>query len=187
MPAPGQSDAVAQVALETERLFEECSAGLTRYLRTAQRDADECEDIAQETFVRFFRARCNGEEIANPKAWLYTVGRRLALDYAKKAKPVLLNEEGWRTVESRHAEPPFTAADERSERWSSLPWHALSPAERECLLLRAEGLTFREVADVLDVTVSTAASYVARAVKKFRKSVLEPSETPKHRRAAPLR
>lgn len=158
-----------------------------RYIRGGVRNITDIEDIAQETFVRYFRVRCDGASIDNPKGWLYRVGRRLALDQAKKSKPVLLDEAGWRAVEAEHLQAPAEGAGERSLRSADLPWHLLSPSEREALVLRSEGLTFREAAEVMDVTISTVASYVARAIKKLRQAVTEPSETPEDRRAASLR
>ena len=187
MPSSGKPDAITQVAWETEQLFHEHSSSLIRYLRGAGRNTYDLEDLAQEASIRYFRARCNGKSIQHPKAWLYRVGRRLAIDRAKKAKPVLLDDAGWRSVEAVHSYRPEMDGEGRSLRSSSLPWHLLSPLEKESLLLRAEGLTFREVAEVLDVSISTAASYVARAIKKFRRAVPKTSETPKHRRTAPLR
>ena len=187
MRTSDQPDAIRQAAVETEQLFSEYSASLARYLRTGQREATEIEDLVQETFIRYFQVRCNGETIENPKGWLYRVGRRLVLDQAKKAKPVLLDDEAWRGVEAARAESPSTDDSEQSQRWSHLPWHMLSAMEKECLLLRAEGLTFREVADVLDVSISSAASYVARAIKKFQRAVPKTSETSEYRRTTPLR
>ena len=187
MSVSDQPDAIRQAAIETEQLFSEYSASLVRYLRTGLRDATEIEDLAQETFIRYFQARSNGEEIEHPKGWLYRVGRRLAVDHVRRAKPVLLDEEGWRGVEAARAEPTGDDDAEQSQRWSHLPWHLLSEMEKECLLLRAEGLTFREVAEVLDVSMSSAASYVARAIKKFQRAVPKTIETPDYRRTTPLR
>ena len=188
MPSSGPSDKFTQAAWETEQLYEEHSANLIRYLRGGVRNRNDLEDIAQETFVRYFRARCSGDPIENAKGWLYRVGRRLAIDHARKHRPVLLDEDGWRHVEAEHATLPDWETEQRSLRSSNLPWHKLSPMEKESLLLRAEGFTFREVAEILDVSISTAASYVGRAVKKFRRAVHKRSgETPKHRRATPLR
>ncbi len=181
------SDATARAAWETERLFEEHFSNLIRYLRSGLSNTNDLEDIAQETFIRFFQARSNGEIIENPKGWLYRVGRRLMLDNLKKSKPVLLDEDGWKDVEADHACVPDWADQDRSMRFSKLPWGTLTSSERECLQLRAEGLTFREVAEVLDVSISTVASYVARAIKKLRKSVGKAIETPDHSRATPLR
>lgn len=187
MPSSGQPDAISQVAWETEQLYHKHASNLIRYLRSGGRASNDLEDLAQETFIRYFRARCNGESIQNPKGWLYRVGRHLAIDGARKAKPVLLDEAGWRSVEAKHASHPELDLDERSLRSPKLPWHTLSPLEKECLLLRAEGLTFREVGEVLDVSISTVASYVARAIKKFRRAVPRSSETSKHGRTTPLR
>lgn len=187
MPTPDQRRAIEQAAWETEQLFAEHSANLMRYVRSGVRNVTDIEDIAQETFVRYFQARCNAESIENPKGWLYRVGRRLALDQAKKSKPVLLDEAGWRAVEAEHLHAAAEGPGDRSLQSSDLAWHLLSDSERECLLLRAEGLTFREVAEVLDVSISTVASYVARAIKKLRQAVTEPSETPNDSRAASLR
>jgi len=44
---------------------------------------------------------------------------------------------------------------------------ALTDAERECLLLRAEGLRYREIGEVLGLATSTVAGIVDRAVKKL--------------------
>ena len=187
VPTPGHSDAIQQAAWDTEQLFAEHSSSLIGYLRSGVRNITDIEDIAQETFIRYFQARSNGESIDNPKGWLYRVGRRLALDQAKKAKPVLLDDAGWSKAEAENAYRPPPDSDDRSLRSPNLPWHLLSEMERECLLLRAEGLTFREVAEVLDVSISTVASYVARAVKKLRQAVATPSETPDHGRTAALR
>ena len=71
MSVSDQSGEIRQAAIETEQLFSEYSASLVRYLRTGLRDASEIEDLAQETFIRYFQARSNGEQIENPKGWLY--------------------------------------------------------------------------------------------------------------------
>lgn len=187
MSLSDQRGKASRVAWETEQLFEEYYSSLIAYLRGGIRSRNDLEDIAQETFIRYFRARCGGEKIQRPKSWLYRVGRRLAIDFTRKHRPVLLDEAGWRHVEAEQASESAGAGEERSLRSSNLPWHRLSPQEQESLLLRAEGLTFREVAEVMNVSISTAASYVARAIKKFQRAIPKSSETPQHGRTAPLR
>jgi len=44
---------------------------------------------------------------------------------------------------------------------------ALTDCERECLLLRAEGLRYREISEVLEIPTSTVGDTVDRAVKKL--------------------
>jgi RNA polymerase sigma-70 factor (ECF subfamily) len=43
----------------------------------------------------------------------------------------------------------------------------LPETERECLLLRAEGLRYREIGEVLGIPTSTVADTVTRAIKKL--------------------
>lgn len=187
MPKSRQSDEIQRAAWDTEQLFRQHSASLMRYLRTTVRDPGDLEDLAQEAFIRYFQARSNGESIHSPKAWLYRVGRHLALDHAKKSRPVLLDDAGWRAVEAERSGTAAADDEPQSLRTAPLPWYLLSPLEKECLLLRAEGLTFREAGEVLNVSISTVASYLARAIKKLRRAVHRPHETPQHSGTAPLR
>ena len=43
----------------------------------------------------------------------------------------------------------------------------LPAVERDCVLLRSEGLRYREIADALDVPVSTIADHLERALRKL--------------------
>jgi RNA polymerase sigma-70 factor (ECF subfamily) len=47
----------------------------------------------------------------------------------------------------------------------------LSPQERQCLELRAEGLRYREIADIMALDISTVTTYVDRAVRKIARRV----------------
>ena len=44
---------------------------------------------------------------------------------------------------------------------------SLAAQERECLMLRAEGLRYREIGEVLGIPTSTVADMVERAIKKL--------------------
>lgn len=152
-------------AWETEELFAGNRDGLMRYLRRHLDDLSVAEDIAQESFIRFFQARCQGEAIDQPRAWLYRVAHNLLVDYGRKKRPDLLDEDGWLRIESESAST--THGMEARVEVATLPWHRLTAAEMECLRLRSEGLKFREVGEVLGLSISTVTSYIARAVRKL--------------------
>ena len=166
-------------AWETEELFAECRDSLVRYLRYHLDDLSEAEDIAQESFIRFFRARTQNETILQPRAWIFRVAHNLLVDQGRKKKPELLDDDGWHKVENRFLAKPIA---EVQVQLSQLPWKRLSPMELGCLRLRAEGLKFREIGEVLGLSVSTVVSYISRAVKKLRATENEGRETPHHRR-----
>ena len=118
------------------------------------------------------------------------MAHNLVVDYGRKKKPDLLDEDGWRIIEASLATPELVT--ENQVAISSLPWHKLTPTEMECLRLRAEGLKFREVAEVMDITISTVASYVARAVNKLRETPQGEAskgtgETPQYGRTTAIR
>jgi RNA polymerase sigma-70 factor, ECF subfamily len=164
-------------ARETEDLFAENRDSLVRYLRHQLGDYAVAEDIAQESFIRFFQARSQGEDVLQPRAWLFRVAHNLLIDYGRKKKPELLDADGWLRVGSMEARAEVLA----------LPWHKLTNLEFQCLQLRSEGLKFREVGEVLDLTISTVASYVARALKKLQETETKDSAASEHRRTSPSR
>ena len=168
-------------------MFKQHFSNLVRFLRAGLKYTNDTEDIAQEALFRYFQARCAGEEIRNPKGWIYRVGRRLLLDSLKRSKPILLDENSWREVEAKHSNSVDWDGPERSVIVGQLPWDRLTENERQCLLLRTQGFTYREVAETMEVAIPTVASYVSRAVKKLRKPSVKTSETSNSRRAAPLR
>lgn len=150
---------------ETESVFAEYRDSLIRYLRYHMDDSSEAEDIAQETFVRFYQLRIRDEEILQPRAWLFRVAHNLLVDRGRKKKPELLDDEAWMSMERRLVSP--SAPPDAKVYVSQLPWHRLSPMELECLRLRTEGLKLREIGEVLDLAISTVVSYLARATKKL--------------------
>jgi RNA polymerase sigma-70 factor (ECF subfamily) len=174
----GGSDSAAS---ETERLFDECRDSLIRYLRYHLDDRSEAEDIAQESFVRFFQARKRQESIAQPKAWLFRVAHNLLIDLGRKHRPELLDEQEW-TIHDRGVDPG-RRTEARIE-VSKLCWERLTPSELDCLRLRTEGLKYREIGEILDLSISTVVSYISRALAKLREGVEEKSDASKHGRTA---
>ena len=176
-----QTENIDSAARETEDLFGEHQESLLRYIRYHFNDRSEAEDIAQESFVRFYQARSRKEEIRQPKAWLFRVAHNLLIDLKRRKKPELLDEQGWLTVEGRMVVEPI--------RWdraavSGLPWHRLTPMEMECLRLRSEGLKLREIGEVLEVSISTVVSYISRAITKLRPAEEEEFAASDYQRAA---
>jgi RNA polymerase sigma factor (sigma-70 family) len=167
-------------ACETELLFEQCRESLVRYLRYHLDDRAEADDIAQESFVRYFQARCREEDIQQPRAWLFRVAHNLLIDQSRKKKAELLDQQGWMSLERRLISP--ASGVETGVYVSQLPWANLTPAERETLQLRTEGLKFREISEVLGLSISTVVSYVSRAIDKLRATGVEKRATSKHGR-----
>ena len=109
----------------------------------------------------------------------------MMIDRGRKKRPDLMDEQGWIRAEGRMATPP-SQTDERIY-ISQLPWHKLSPTELDCMRLRTEGLKLREIGEILELSISSVVSYLARATKKLGKIESADDNPSKHgRTAAPV-
>jgi RNA polymerase sigma-70 factor (ECF subfamily) len=156
--------------------FEQLRLPVFRYLLRKTHNAGSAEDLTQETFLRLCRHLLDNKPLENPKAWLFTVANNLAIDVARSdGNSVDLDERNWRLIEeSRSA----TQSDPESiliqnERLDRLQLAVLNltPLQRECLHLRADGLRYREIAELLAISVSTVADAVRRATVKLAREV----------------
>ena len=136
--------------------------------------AELAEDLAQETFLRAFRAlpRFRGDGRASLGTWLVTIATRVALNELRRRPPRLecldTVSESMRTGEAAVAERHASAqAIERAVA-------DLSPAYRGAFLLRElHGLDYAEIADVLEIDVGTVKSRLSRARSRLREALAE--------------
>jgi RNA polymerase sigma-70 factor (ECF subfamily) len=108
----------------------------------------------------------------NPKAWLFTVANNLVIDASRvesHAKDV--DEVTWNQIEELRVSPQISPEhallqQERLDRLQVAVLN-LTPFQRQCLHLRAEGLRYREIAEILKVSISTVVDAVRRAALKL--------------------
>jgi len=128
----------------------------------------EAQEFTNDAFLKYYVALREGQSIHNPRAWVYAVAHNLALKHhstlSERALPV--------EVFDAHAETPESIALER-ERFGQLrrAVENLSPQQRSCLHLRAEGFRYREIARILGPSPSTVGEFLQRAVKNIRKAI----------------
>ena len=130
----------------------------------------EAEDVVQEAFLRYHRARSEGQAIESPKAFLSTVTTRLSIDQLRSARVRRESYAGeWLP------EPLLTDADasdpaDLAEQAASLSMafllllERLSPVERAVLLLRdVFGFGFEEIATIVDKSQPHCRQLASRA------------------------
>jgi RNA polymerase sigma-70 factor (ECF subfamily) len=156
--------------------FEELRLPVFRYLMRKTHNTGRAEDLTQETFLRLCRHLLDNKPLQNPKAWLFTVANNLVIDFARSdGNAIDLDERNWREIEeSRSAiESDPESLLIQNERLNRLKMAVLNltPLQRECLHLRAEGLRYREIAELMAISVSTVADAVRRATVKLAREV----------------
>jgi RNA polymerase sigma-70 factor (ECF subfamily) len=128
------------------------------------------EDLAQETFLRAFRAlpRFDATGPARPSTWLLTIATRLVHDARRKRRPSLERLEA-----DLPAAAPGTPETERSRaelgRAISRAAGELSDGHRDVFVLAEfHGLDMKEIAQVLSIPEGTAKTRLFRARERLR-------------------
>lgn len=150
------------------QLFEQYHRELHRYLLGRLRSsAVEAEDVAQETYLRLLRMK-DTDVIQQPHAYVYRVATHVVRELGLKEQahaqlPTKLAEEhnGPLLAESPEARVEIlTKLQQLDELIDSMP-----PTYRAVLIMRKqEGLSHKEIADKLDISVHTVKKYMSRAL-----------------------
>jgi RNA polymerase sigma-70 factor, ECF subfamily len=152
--------------------FTELRKPVCRYLLAMGLAAPEAEEVVQETFLRLCQHLDSERPRDNLRGWIFKVAHNLARDEHRRRR-----RQPSESLESEMSNPDPQAtpeqrliAHERTVRLAKamarLPRH-----QQECLHLRAEGLRYREIADVLGAGVSTVAEWVRDAMKTLGKEL----------------
>lgn len=153
---------------------------LRRYLATVLGNPHEAQDIAHDAYLKTYRAM-QGKEISQPKAFLFTTARRLALNFSIRRASRMRPEENSVLDREMAATPDARAiAMERQEReHMETAIAALPEGCREVLVLRhTEELSHQEIADRLGIARSTVEKHLARALRLLREALMEKSAKP---------
>src|SRR5438874_375722 len=132
----------------------------------------EAEDITQEAFLQLYNAMQKGQQIDNPRSWLFRVSHNLAINRLKAQQFIApLDDLTWDEICGRIPDPGMTP-EQRAQRLEDFAivheaMKRLSLQERQCLNLRAEGLRYREIAEILGIATPTVGEFLRRAIKKM--------------------
>lgn len=157
------------------RLFEQLRTPIYRYLVSSYGEPDDAEEITQEVFLRLYGVLAEGQDIDNPRAWAFRVAHNLAVNRVQRQAPVHnVDAVSWNqlcqvTVDESPNPEQVMLADERRT-WIRARAAELSELQRGCLLLRVEGFRYREIAEILAVSVSTVAESIRRGVRHLNRA-----------------
>ncbi len=163
LPFPGFAD-----SREATALYQELRKPLLRYLVCLGLSADDAQDAVQEAFLRLHKHLAAGGSQANIRGWLFRVvhndARNHQQSYERRfGKPLDPDLDSI----SAEASPEQLVLEKEKLRRLSQAMLSLTESERQCLLLRASGLRYREIAEVLEISTSTVGDTVDRAIKKL--------------------
>jgi RNA polymerase sigma factor (sigma-70 family) len=131
-----------------------------RHMLSSQQDA---EDVLQEVFAASFNAMCADERPINARPWLYRIARNRCLNHLRRPQAsgldsmdVFERDGGTSTADTVHKREEFRhiVADVQE----------LPETQRTALLLREiDALSYEQIAEAMDTTVSSVKSLLVRA------------------------
>jgi len=152
--------------------YDQEHVAIRRYLSFLGVNAETGEEILQETFLKLHQHLLAGGDRSNLRAWLYRVAHNLARNEQIAFRT---SRTGSLPDGAVSGDVPANAASVEEElltaertRLVREAMNQLSIAQKESLVLRAQGLKYREIAEILNLSVSTVAENIQRGLERLR-------------------
>jgi RNA polymerase sigma factor (sigma-70 family) len=142
---------------------------LIRYAKRLTGNLESARDLVQDTFVQL----CRQEQVKvgqHVGAWLFTVCRRKAIDLLRKEKRMSSLSEAAIASQTAADPPPHLAAEIGDTAQHVLSLVAtLPPKQQNALRLKfQDGLSYREIAAAMDVTINNVGVLIHTGLTKLR-------------------
>ena len=153
-------------------LFDQLRDRLLRYVISFGLPVQDGEDIVQEVFLALFRHLKQGRSRKNLRAWTFRVAHNQALKRRNQERigAQQLVDEGVPLadlVPDTYPSPEDQVASNQRRQRVLAVVNALQEQDRRCLILRAEGLRYREIAEVLDISLGAVSLSLERSLKRL--------------------
>ncbi len=159
--------AASPIEEEVSALFGRFRRPLLLYLLSFGLTVSDGEEVVQEVFLALFQHLSRGKSRSNLKGWLFRVAHNQALKHRSRSR---LDSESF--GEERVAVDPAPSPEDRiahNQAQSRIVAvvQALPAQDRRCLALRAEGLRYREIAGILNMSLGAVSLSLARSLAKI--------------------
>ena len=161
----------SRIEEEVMELFDEFRQPLLRYSLSIGLSMHDGEEVIQEVFLALFRHLHLGRSRKNLRGWLFRVAHNLALKQRMANQTSLTRTAGDERAAEEHVDPApspeeHTSAAQRRHRLLAVV-NALPENDQACLRLRAEGLRYREIADVLGMSLGAISISLTRSLARL--------------------
>ena len=147
-------------------------ASLVRYATHLLADRDAASDAAQQAFARLWETRAAWKPSGTVRAYLYRLVRNSAIDELRRRSV----RSFWAHRDELRPPSPPTPFDDASQNEThgalEQALRSLPRKRREVLILaHLEGLSYREIAEMLDISAETVKKHISLALADLRKTL----------------
>ena len=153
---------------ELIELFDEMRIPLLRYLSSFPLARHDSEDVIQDAFLSLFQHLRRGRSIQSLRGWLFRAVHNLALKRRLRSRMDLDREASLVAAENCLPDAALNPEDQltadRTRQRLNAVVSALPEQHRWCLYLRAEGLRYREIGEILNMSLGAVCSSLQRSL-----------------------
>jgi RNA polymerase sigma-70 factor (family 1) len=153
-----------------EALFYALNNKLIKFCVLYIHHKEAAEEIVSDVFVKCWENRHNLAQIANPETYLFVAVKNQSLNYLKKFSHIhVVPVESSDSVELVNTYDPEKEF-ERKELYFLLDRAIAKLPKQACIifkLIREDGMKYKEVAEILNISPRTVQTQLFRAIKKL--------------------
>ncbi len=159
------------VAPDVNAIWQDFSERLMRFIRRRVRDPHDAEDIRQEVFTKIHRNIDSLKDADKLQAWVYQIARNTIIEHYRRRRGTMEPPEVLHEVPDEA--PAGLEAAERVASWLKPMIDRLPEKYRQPIILTEfEGLSQKEMAQALGLSISGAKSRVQRAREQLKQMLL---------------
>jgi len=187
-PAPGESltwplggglesNPQLEDAREIERtvteLFDALRSPALRYLLSMGLPPADAEEVVQEVFLALFHHLRKGRPRTNLRGWIFRTAHNLGLKSRQRSsrlRAVAADSVAAEQLADQRPSVEKTLVSRHRLRTIQAVTQALPERDQWCLSLRAEGLSYREIAETLGMSLGAVSISITRSVARMREA-----------------
>jgi RNA polymerase sigma-70 factor (ECF subfamily) len=163
-------------------LFEEHGAGVYRFALAVLRRPEDAEDVVQDTFLKLLDHARAGGDATNLRGWLFTVAANGCRDRMRRRWRWI----PWTPACERAVDPPPLHDEDGRLAAARHALARLAPRDRLLVALRAQGLSYREIASATGVRPVSVGRLLARALERWERTCVDTAVAETQRRPSTI-
>ena len=158
-----------------ETLFRSSYVSLVRYAKSLIKDHDNAEEIVQDLFFRLWQNKENLNIESSLNGYLFRSVHNSCLHFIEHQKVVAKHtfEMSYETEESSAGSDDSINYKELQEKIARILERLPEKCGKIFCMSRFDGLKYSEIAEKLSISVKTVEANMGRALKEFRKALIE--------------
>ncbi|MCA9734412.1 RNA polymerase sigma-70 factor [candidate division KSB1 bacterium] len=150
-------------------LFHQWQPRIYRYIWLRVRNVQIAEDLVQEVFFRLWQKRQHLPQSSNFTAFIFQIAHNLVVDWTRKNK---VRSQAMATLGAKNEISPAANDQIEASELNQAVTAAISnlpPAMQNAFVLhRMENLTYKQIAEVMNISVKTVEKHISKALQRLR-------------------